>query len=77
MEVEMIADDALTKMISEPSIDVTFKIIAEMDQLLEEMKETMSIIKDMLGENTEGHLSFASSENKNSFNSQISVIHRV
>lgn len=50
----MITEKALKGFEAKPSFDETVKIMDEMERLLTEMKEMMSIIKGILGDEPEG-----------------------
>jgi len=50
----VITEKALKGFEAKPSFDETVKIMDEMERLLTEMKEMMSIIKGILGDEPEG-----------------------
>jgi hypothetical protein len=56
----VITERALTGIEAKPSFDETVRIMDEMERLLAEMKEMMSIIKGIVGDEPEGQAYSAS-----------------
>ena len=57
----MIIEREFTGIESKPSLDETVKTLDEIDRLLNEMKDTMRMIKSILGEEVEGQACISSS----------------
>ena len=71
----MAIQDALNGTGHKTSLDETVKIMDEMNRLINEMKETMDIIKRILGEEANGEAIMSSGEGKTRFGSFECFIH--
>ena len=65
----MIIERKFTGVESKSSLDDAVKIMDRMDRVINEMKETMDIIKRVLGEEPEGEATLSFGEDKTLFRS--------